>query len=95
MPRFCRTFTFLVYLFSLLSATTLYSARDYFHSLNITIPQVNDRYRKSELTLTQSTEQVIMNTAIKNEISKANSFLFSNIFCLNNNPAQVDQHFTK
>lgn len=36
-----------------------------------------------------------MNTAIENEISKANSFLFSNIFCLNNNPAQVDQHFVK
>ncbi|XP_021694087.1 uncharacterized protein LOC5576112 [Aedes aegypti] len=56
---------------------------------------VNDRYRKSDLILTQSTEQIAMNTAIENEISKANSFLFSNIFCLNNNPAQVDQHFVK
>ncbi|XP_053687581.1 uncharacterized protein LOC128737024 [Sabethes cyaneus] len=56
---------------------------------------VNDRYRKSDLILTQSVEQFVMNTAIKNEISKANSFLFSNIFCLNNNPAQVELHFTK
>ncbi|XP_055527599.1 uncharacterized protein LOC129720183 [Wyeomyia smithii] len=56
---------------------------------------VNDLYRKSDLILTQSAEQIVMNTAIKNEISKANSFLFSNIFCLNNNPAQVDQHFVK
>ncbi|XP_058812207.1 uncharacterized protein LOC131676855 [Topomyia yanbarensis] len=56
---------------------------------------VNDRFRRSDLILTQSTDQIVMNTAIKNEISKANSFLFSNIFCLNNNPAQVDQHFAK
>ncbi|XP_058461685.1 uncharacterized protein LOC131436785 [Malaya genurostris] len=56
---------------------------------------VNDRFRKSDLILTQSTDQIVMNTAIKNEMSKANSFLFSNIFCLNNNPAQVDQHFAK
>ncbi|KFB44148.1 hypothetical protein ZHAS_00011985 [Anopheles sinensis] len=35
-----------------------------------------------------------MNTAIKNETSKVNSFLFSNI-CLNTNMAQVDQHFAK
>ncbi|XP_055613278.1 uncharacterized protein LOC129759781 [Uranotaenia lowii] len=56
---------------------------------------INDRFRKSDLILTQSSEQIVMNTAIENEISKANSFLFSNIFCLNNNPAQVDQHFAK
>uniref|UniRef100_A0A2M4BCW0 Putative transcription initiation factor tfiid n=1 Tax=Anopheles marajoara TaxID=58244 RepID=A0A2M4BCW0_9DIPT len=35
-----------------------------------------------------------MNTAIKNDISKVNSILFSNIG-LNANPSQVDQHFTK
>ncbi|XP_058117641.1 uncharacterized protein LOC131290036 [Anopheles ziemanni] len=55
---------------------------------------VTDRYRKSDLILTQSTEQIVMNTAIKNETSKVNSFLFSNI-CLNTNMAQVDQHFAK
>lgn len=36
-----------------------------------------------------------MNETIKNEISRANSFLYSNIFCLNNNPAQVDKEFNK
>uniref|UniRef100_A0A1Q3FV62 Putative wd40 domain protein n=1 Tax=Culex tarsalis TaxID=7177 RepID=A0A1Q3FV62_CULTA len=56
---------------------------------------ITDRFRRSDLILTQSTEQIVMNTAIRNEISKANSFLFSNVFCLNNNPAQVDQHFVK
>lgn len=56
---------------------------------------ITDRFRRSDLTLTQSTEQIVMNNAIRNEISKANSFLFSNVFCLNNNPTQVDQHFVK
>uniref|UniRef100_A0A8D8GB28 TAF5-like RNA polymerase II p300/CBP-associated factor-associated factor 65 kDa subunit 5L n=1 Tax=Culex pipiens TaxID=7175 RepID=A0A8D8GB28_CULPI len=56
---------------------------------------ITDRFRRSDLILTQSTEQIVMNSAIRNEISKANSFLFSNVFCLNNNPAQVEQHFVK
>ncbi|XP_049535658.1 uncharacterized protein LOC125951109 [Anopheles darlingi] len=55
---------------------------------------VTDRHRKTDLVLTQSTDQIVMNTAIKNEISKVNSILFSNIG-LNANPSQVDQHFTK
>ncbi|XP_058059567.1 uncharacterized protein LOC131210353 [Anopheles bellator] len=55
---------------------------------------VTDRYRKTDLVLTQSTDQIVMNTAIKNEVSKVNSVLFSNIG-LNTNPAQVDQHFAK
>ncbi|XP_035894484.1 uncharacterized protein LOC118504295 [Anopheles stephensi] len=55
---------------------------------------VTDRYRKSDLILTQSTEQIVMNTAIKNDTSMVNSFLYSNI-CLNSNLAQVDQHFAK
>lgn len=36
-----------------------------------------------------------MNSAIKNDISRTNSFLYSNLFCLNNHPAQVDQQFSK
>ncbi|XP_040167954.1 uncharacterized protein LOC120902923 [Anopheles arabiensis] len=55
---------------------------------------VTDRYRKSDLILTQSTEQIVMNTAIKNDTSMVNSFLYSNI-CLNTNLTQVDQHFAK
>ncbi|XP_053659127.1 uncharacterized protein LOC128708191 [Anopheles marshallii] len=53
---------------------------------------VNDRYRKSDLILTQSTEQIVMNTAIKNDTSMVNSFLYSNI-CLNSNITQVEAHF--
>ncbi|XP_053681136.1 uncharacterized protein LOC128732003 [Anopheles nili] len=53
-----------------------------------------DRYRKSDLILTQSTEQIVMNTAIKNDTSVVNSFLYSNI-CLNTNMTQVEQHFAK
>uniref|UniRef100_A0A182VS33 hypoxia-inducible factor-proline dioxygenase n=1 Tax=Anopheles minimus TaxID=112268 RepID=A0A182VS33_9DIPT len=55
---------------------------------------VTDRYRKSDLILTQSTEQIVMNTAIKNDTSIVNSFLYSNI-CLNSNIALVEQHFAK
>uniref|UniRef100_A0A4Y0BN43 EML-like second beta-propeller domain-containing protein n=1 Tax=Anopheles funestus TaxID=62324 RepID=A0A4Y0BN43_ANOFN len=55
---------------------------------------VTDRYRKSDLILTQSTEQIVMNTAIKNDTSMVNSFLYSNI-CLNSNITQVEQHFAK
>uniref|UniRef100_A0A182P0A3 Uncharacterized protein n=2 Tax=Pyretophorus TaxID=44537 RepID=A0A182P0A3_9DIPT len=55
---------------------------------------VTDRYRKSDLILTQSTEQIVMNTAIKNDTSMVNSFLYSNI-CLNTNLMQVEQHFAK
>uniref|UniRef100_A0A182NSK7 hypoxia-inducible factor-proline dioxygenase n=1 Tax=Anopheles dirus TaxID=7168 RepID=A0A182NSK7_9DIPT len=55
---------------------------------------VTDRYRKSDLILTQSTEQIVMNTAIKNDTAMVNSFLYSNI-CLNTNLTQVDQHFAK
>uniref|UniRef100_A0A182SNZ0 EML-like second beta-propeller domain-containing protein n=1 Tax=Anopheles maculatus TaxID=74869 RepID=A0A182SNZ0_9DIPT len=61
---------------------------------NRLVDPVTDRYRKSDLILTQSTEQIVMNTAIKNDTSVVNSFLYSNI-CLNSNLAQVDQHFAK
>lgn len=55
-----------------------------------------DRRSRSDYFLENTTrDQIIMNETIKNEISRANSFLYSNIFCLNNNPAQVDKEFNK
>lgn len=56
----------------------------------------SDRRSRSDYLLENTTrDQIIMNETIKNEISRANSFLYSNIFCLNNNPAQVDKEFNK
>ncbi|XP_063705048.1 transcription initiation factor TFIID subunit 5 [Culicoides brevitarsis] len=61
-----------------------------FHSANV------ERRTQSDFLLETTTrDQIIMNETIKNEISRANSFLYSNVFCLNNNPAQVDKEFRK
>lgn len=45
--------------------------------------------------LTQSREDFMMDLKIKNEISRTNSFSYSNISSLNSNTSPVDQQFTK
>uniref|UniRef100_A0A336M040 CSON005522 protein n=1 Tax=Culicoides sonorensis TaxID=179676 RepID=A0A336M040_CULSO len=56
----------------------------------------SERRNRSDYLLENTTrDQMIMNETIKNEISRANSFMYSNIFCLNNNPTQVDKEFNK
>ncbi|CAO1439105.1 unnamed protein product [Diamesa tonsa] len=56
---------------------------------------INERYRRSDLVLTQSREDFMMDLKIKNEISRTNSFSYSNISSLNSNTSPVDQQFTK
>ncbi|CAO1443308.1 unnamed protein product [Diamesa serratosioi] len=56
---------------------------------------INERFRRSDLVLTQSREDFMMDLKIKNEISRTNSFSYSNISSLNSNTSPVDQQFTK
>lgn len=32
---------------------------------------------------------------VEDDVSKVNSFMYSNVLCLNNNPGIVDQQFSK
>lgn len=35
------------------------------------------------------------NMLVEDDVSKVNSFMYSNVLCLNNNPSIVDQQFSK
>lgn len=57
--------------------------------------QINERFRKSDLVLTQSKEDFLMDLKIRNEITRTNSFSFSNISSLNGSQSPVDQQVNK
>lgn len=57
--------------------------------------QPTEKYRKSELQLTQTVRQAELNMMLDDDVSKVNSFLYSNVMCLNNNPGIVDQQFAR
>lgn len=54
-----------------------------------------EKYRKSDLALTQNTKQMQFSMMLDEDISKVNSFLYSNVLCLSKNATIVDQQFTK
>lgn len=57
--------------------------------------QINERFRKSDLVLTQTKEDFLMDLKIRNEIQRTNSFSFSNISSLNGSQSPVDQQVNK
>lgn len=57
--------------------------------------QINERFRKSDLVLTQTKEELLMDLKIRNEITRTNSFSFSNISSLNGSQSPVDQQVNK
>lgn len=57
--------------------------------------KINERFRKSDLVLTQSKDDFMMDLKIRNEISRGNSFTFSNISSLNGSQSPADQQFNK
>ncbi|CRL03871.1 CLUMA_CG016996, isoform A [Clunio marinus] len=69
------------------------------NTLNLYLKQknypINDRFRKSDLVLTQSKEEFLMDLKLRNEISRTNSFTFSNISSLNGSQNPVDQQMSK
>ncbi|XP_070494255.1 transcription initiation factor TFIID subunit 5 isoform X1 [Chironomus tepperi] len=56
---------------------------------------INERFRKSDLVLTQSKEEFLMDLKINTEISRTNSFTFSNISSLNGSQSLVDQQVSR
>lgn len=62
---------------------------DFLHS------QSSEKFRKSDFSLTQSMKQTEFNMMLEDDVSKVNSFMYSNVMCLSNNPAIVDQQFSK
>ncbi|KAG5673540.1 hypothetical protein PVAND_003580 [Polypedilum vanderplanki] len=59
---------------------------------------INERFRKSDLVLTQSKEDFLMDLKINSEISRTNSFTFSNISSLNGSygsQSLVEQQISK
>lgn len=57
--------------------------------------QVSDKYRKSDLCLTEDIRHTKYNITMDEDISKVNSVLYSNVLCLSNNSQIVEQQFTK
>lgn len=57
--------------------------------------QMNEKFRKSDLALTQTTDQYEFDTMIVEDSARAMSFLYSNVLCLSNNQSQVELQFSK
>lgn len=57
--------------------------------------QTQEKFRKSDLALTQNLDQYDISTMLENDLAKVNSILYSNVFCLSNNLPIVESQFTK
>ncbi|KAL5289190.1 hypothetical protein ACFFRR_009397 [Megaselia abdita] len=55
----------------------------------------NTKLSKVNVILSQNKNHFLWNTCIKEDVSKCNSFLFSNVFCLTNNITTLTQQFSK
>lgn len=63
--------------------------------LGVFFLQMNEKFRKSDLALTQTTDQYEFDTMIVEDSARAMSFLYSNVLCLSNNQSQVELQFSK
>jgi hypothetical protein len=54
--------------------------------------QDTENFRKSELQLSQTNQQMAVSSAVDKEVTRNNTIIFSNI---NNDTLQIDQQFTR
>lgn len=57
--------------------------------------QMNEKFRKSDLTLTQTLDQYDVELMMDDDLAKVNSILYSNVLCLSNNQPTVELQFSK
>lgn len=57
--------------------------------------QFQEKFRKSDLALTQSIEQYDVNIMLDNDLAKQNTISYSNVLCLSNNQSTVELQFSK
>lgn len=57
--------------------------------------QFQEKFRKSDLALTQSMEQYDVNMMLDNDLAKQNTISYSNVLCLSNNQSTVELQFSK
>ena len=51
----------------------------------------SEKFRKSDLALLQSNKQMEFGSMLEDDVSKVNSFLYSNVLCLNKDSNVVEQ----
>lgn len=56
---------------------------------------MNEKFRKSDLTLTQTLDQYDVSMMMDDDLAKMNSILYSNVLCLSNNQPTVELQFSK
>lgn len=56
---------------------------------------MNEKFRKSDLALTQTMDQYDVMMMLDDDVAKVNSILYSNVLCLSNNQSQVELQFSK
>lgn len=57
--------------------------------------QMNEKFRKSDLALTQTMDQYDVMMMLDDDVAKVNSILYSNVLCLSNNQSTVELQFSK
>lgn len=57
--------------------------------------QFQEKFRKSDLALTQSIEQYDVNMMLDNDLAKQNTISYSNVLSLSNNQSTVELQFSK
>lgn len=57
--------------------------------------QFQEKFRKSDLALTQSIEEYDVNMMLDNDLAKQNTISYSNVLCLSNNQSTVELQFSK
>ncbi|XP_055322002.1 uncharacterized protein LOC129578004 [Sitodiplosis mosellana] len=56
---------------------------------------MNEKFRKSDLALTQTMDQYDVMMMMDDDVAKVNSILYSNVLCLSNNQSTVELQFSK
>lgn len=68
---------------------------DDFFIVFVVSEQMNEKFRKSDLTLTQTLDQYDVSMMMDDDLAKMNSILYSNVLCLSNNQPTVELQFSK